>query len=264
MRRFKRLYFAGALTLASALAFAGISSATHGTQPADVFFTKTGKTTKKGAVGTLDVRLGPASDDPATSDPVPPKPTQVRVDLSQGITVNGSKFPECTQAQLENAEPAAAQAACGNAAPKKKNALIATGDAKATVLVGPGQTAVLNATALAFNGPSGSVIVYARVESLGITTIVPCQLGQAPDQSKFKNRFTCDVPPLAGGAGALTQFNLKFDRVQKKVIKKNGKKKKKFFSIVFGKCPAGGAYNFAVTWDYTDHETETREITKPC
>jgi len=222
MRRFKRLYFAGGLTLVMALAFAGVSTATHGVQPADVFFTKTGKTTPKGDVGTLDVRLGPAADDPATSDPVPPKPSQVRVDLSQGITVDGSKFPECTQAQLENAEPAAAQAACGNTAPKKKNALIATGDAKAQV----GST-VLDASALAFNGPSGAVIVYARVEALSLTTIVPCSLGTAPDQSKFKTRFTCDVPPLAGGAGALTEFNLKFDRVEKKVIKKKGKKKKK-------------------------------------
>lgn len=259
MRRFKRLYFAGGLTLVMALAFAGVSTAGHGVQPADVFFTETGKKTKKGTVGTLDVRLGPANDDPATSDPVPPKPTQVRVDLSQGITVDGSKFPQCTTAQLEGAEPAAAQAACGNTAPKKKNALIATGDAKAQV----GST-VLDATALAFNGPGGSVIVYARVEALSLTTIVPCQLGQAPDQSKFKNRFTCDVPPLAGGAGALTEFNLKFDRVEKKVKKKKGKKKKKFFSIVFGKCPPGGTYNFAVTWDYSDHETETREISKPC
>jgi hypothetical protein len=260
MRRFKRLYFAGGLTLVMALAVAGVSTASHGVQPADVFFTKTGKSTPKGDVGTLDVRLGPAADDPATSDPVPPKPTQVRVDLSQGITVNGGPFPECTQAQLENAEPAAAQAACGNTAPKKKNALIATGDAKAQV-----GNSVLDATALAFNGPSGAVIVYSRVEALSLTTIVPCALGPAPDQSKFKTRFTCDVPPLAGGAGALTQFNLKFDRVEKIVKKKkNGKKKKKFNSIVFGKCPSTGTYNFAVTWDYSDHETETREISHPC
>jgi hypothetical protein len=260
MRRFKRLYFAGGLALVMALAVAGISSATHGTQPADVFFTKTGKSTPKGDVGTLDVRLGPAIDDPATPSTVPPKPTQVRVDLSQGITVDGSRFPECTQAQLEGLEPAAAQAACGNTAPKKNNALIGTGDAKAQV-----GNVVADAVALAFNGASGSVLVYARVEAFSLTTVVPCQVGTAPDQSKFKSRFTCDVPPLAGGAGALTEFNLKFDRVEKKVKKKKGKKKKKkFFSIVFGECPPGGAYNFAVTWDYSDHETETREITKPC
>jgi hypothetical protein len=262
MRRSKRLYFAGGLALVMALAFAGVSSATHepgGAQAADVFFTKTGKSTKKGDVGTLDVRLGPATDDPATSDPVPPKASQVRVDLSQGITVDGSKFPECTQAQLEGLEPAAAQAACGNTAPKKKNALIATGDATAQI-----GTTVLAANALAFNGPSGAVIVYARVESISTTTIVPCQLGTAPDQTKFKTRFTCDVPPLAGGAGALTSFNLKFDRVEKKVKKKHGKKKKKFFSIVFGECPASGVFNFAVSWDYTDHASETREITQSC
>ncbi|HYU60988.1 MAG TPA: hypothetical protein VEK39_09520 [Solirubrobacterales bacterium] len=259
MRRFKRLYFVGALALVSVLAFVGVSSAHHGVQPASITFTETGKTTTKGAVGTLDIRLGPAIDDPATSDPVPPKPTNVFVDLSQGVTVDGSKFPTCTQAQLENAEPAAAQAACGNTAPKTKNALIATGDAKAQV-----GTTTLDATALAFNGPSGSVLVYSRVEALSLTTIVPCQLGAAPDQSLYKTRFSCAVPPLAGGAGALTVFNLKFDRVEKKVVKKHGKKKKKFYSIVFGKCPSSGQYNFQVTWEYSDHETESRQITQAC
>jgi hypothetical protein len=263
MRKSKRLYFAGGLTLVMALAFAGVSSATHepgGVQAADVFFTKTGKTTSKGTVGTLDIRLGKETDDPNTADPVPEKATQVRVDLSKDITVDGSPFPECTTAQLEGLEPAAAQAACGNTAPKSKNALLATGDATAQI-----GTTELAANSLAFNGPNGAVIVYARVEAISTTTIVPCQLGPAPDQSKFKTRFTCDVPPLAGGAGALTSFNLKFDRVEKKVKKKkNGKKKKTFNSIVFGKCPSTGVFNFAVSWDYSDHPSETREITQSC
>ena len=53
--------------------------------------------------------------------------------MSQGITISGSKFPECTTAQLESLDPAAAQAACGNTASKKKNALIATGTATAQI-----------------------------------------------------------------------------------------------------------------------------------
>ena len=263
MRRFKRLYFVGGLTLVMSLAFAGVSSATHepgGVQPATVTFAKTGKTTSKGDVGTLDIRLGPETDDPATPSPAPPKTTQVRVDVSQGITISGSKFPECTTAQLENLDPAAAQAACGNTASKKKNALIATGTATAQI----GST-VLDATSLAFNGPGGAVIVYARVDAISTTTIVPCQLGAAPDQSKYKTRFTCNVPPLAGGAGSLTSFNLKFDRVDKVVKKKkNGKKKKTFNSIVFGKCPSTGAFNFAVLFDYSDHPSDTQEITQSC
>lgn len=263
MRRFKRSYFAGGLTLVMALAFAGVSSADHGVQPADVFFTKTGKTTTKGTVGTLDVRLGPAIDDPSTPDPVPPKSTNVFVDLSSGVAVDGSKFPTCDAALLEGVPPTgpgSAQALCGNEAPKSQNALIATGDAKAQI--GPN---VLDVTALAFNGAGGSVIVYARVEALSLTTIVPCKLGPALDQSKFKTRFTCNVPPLAGGAGALTAFNLKFDRVEKKVKKKkNGKKKKTFNSIVFGKCPTSGQFDFQVTWDHSDHPSESRQITQPC
>ena len=62
-----------------------------------------------------------------------------------------------------------------------------------------------------------------------------------------------------------TSFNLKFDRVDKVVKKKkNGKKKKTFNSIVFGKCPSTGAFNFAVLFDYSDHVSDTQEITQSC
>jgi hypothetical protein len=253
----------------SALALPAISSGSHGVQPADITFTPKGKATAKGQPGTLDIRLGPAADDPATSDPVPPKPSVVNVDLSQGVTISGAKFPECTQAELEGLDPAAAQAACGNTAPKSDNALIGTGDGQATVLT-TGGAVVFPVSALAFNGPNNSVLVYARVDALATTVIVPCSLGTAPDQTLYKSRFTCNVPPLAGGTGALTQFNLLFDRIEKKKKKTAGgavaskKKKKKINSIVFGKCPSSGSFNFQVTWDYTDHETESRQITKPC
>jgi hypothetical protein len=276
MRKFKRWYVAGAVLALSALALPAISSGSHGVQPADITFTPKGKATAKGAPGTLSIRLGPAADDPATADPVPPKPSVVHVDLSQGLTVSGAKFPECTQGEIEGLDPAAAQAACGNTAPKSENALIATGDAKATLNTSPPeapntQTATVDATALAFNGPNNQVLVYSRVESLATTVIVPCSLGSAPDQSLYDDRFTCNVPPLAGGSGALTEFNLLFNRIEKKKKKKSAggavaskKKKKKINSIVFGKCPSGGSFNFQVTWNYTDHETESRQVTKSC
>src|SRR5215216_7124112 len=100
MRRFTRAYIVLGLALAATVAFASVSWATHGTQPASVTFTKTGKETKKGAPGTLDVDLGPAIDDPATPDPVPPKPTNVDVDLSQGVVSSGKAFPTCNAASL--------------------------------------------------------------------------------------------------------------------------------------------------------------------
>jgi len=260
--RFKRAYIVFGLALAATVAFASVSWATHTPQPASVTFTKTGKETSKGAPGTLAIDLGPDVDDPATPDPVPPKPTNVDVDLSKGLTFGGSQFPTCSAASLEGVPPTgpgSAQSLCGNEAPKSKNALIATGTAKAQV--GPN---VLDATALAFNGGANSVIIYARVDALSLTTILNCTLSPAPDQSKFKSRFACPVPPLAGGAGALTEFHLKFDRVEKKVKKKHGKKKKKIYSIITGKCPEDGQYQNQVTFTYSDHEPETAVSNQPC
>jgi hypothetical protein len=247
MRRLKRMFFAAGLSAVAAFALAGPAAAQN--NPVKIDYTGTSKK------GTLLIALGPQAADP------PFKTNNVQVRLSSGITVNTGFVPDCTPAQLEGLEPAGALAACGPQAGKKRNALIATGNA--TAVIGSGAQAVsLPANAMAFAGPGSDVIVYARVEALGVTQIIPCNLGSAP--APYKNSFNCAVPPLAGGAGALKEFNLTFDRsetVKKK--KKNGKKKKKKFSVVKGSCPAGGFVS-EVAFTYDDAPPETNQYTDPC
>jgi hypothetical protein len=248
MRRLKRMILTAGVTAVGGLVVAGPAMA----QNNPVVIDYEGSTKK----GTLSIRLGPQEADP------PFKTNNTIVRTSSGITIDSGFVPDCQPSQLEGLEPQAALAACGPDAGKKKNALIATGDAVAVVGSGPGAL-VLPANAMAFAGPGSDVIVYARVEALGVTQIIPCALGSAP--APYKDSFNCAVPPLAGGAGALKSFNLLFDRSETVVKKKkNGKKKKKKFSVVKGTCPAGGAFVSEVSFTYDDAPPETNQYTDPC
>jgi hypothetical protein len=249
MRRFKRTIVTAGVTAVGVFLLGGLATAQmtppDANNPAVVDFNGSAKK------GTLSIRLGPQQTLHKTNN--------ARVSLDSGIKVNSKFVPDCTTAQLEGLDPAAAQANCGPQAGKKKNALVATGDAIADV----GGTN-LNATALAFAGPGEDIIVYARVEALSVTQIINCTL-TAGRQGGFGAVFNCPVPPLAGGAGALESFNLLFDRSEKVVKKKkNGKKKKKFFSVVSGTCPSDGSYDNQVEYAYDDAPPETVQYRDAC
>ena len=247
MRRFKRTILTAGLSAVGVLVLAGPAAAQN--NPVKIDYEGSPKK------GTLFIGLGPQQASP------PFKTNNTLVNLSAGLTVDSEFVPDCQPSSLEGLEPNAALAACGPAAGKKKNALIATGSAKA--VVGSGAQAVtLDANAMAFAGPNKDVVVYARVEAINVTQIINCSLGSAP--APYKDSFNCPVPPLAGGAGALSEFNLLFDRVEViKKKKKNGKKKKITQSVVKGKCP-GGSYVSEVTFTYDDAPSETNQYSDPC
>ena len=252
MRNIKRTFLTAAVSAVGALVLAGPAAAqeTAPNNPVKIDFNGTSKK------GTLFIGLGPQQADP------PFKTNNAQVKLSAGITVDTGFVPDCQPSQLEGLEPNAALAACGPQAGKKKNALVANGSAKA--VIGSGAQAVtLDAAAMAFAGPGNDVLVYTRVEAINVTQIITCNLGTAPPP--FKVSFNCPVPPLAGGAGALSEFNLTFDRSETVVKKKkNGKKKKKKFSVVKGTCPAGNAFISEVTFTYDNAPSETNQYADPC
>ena len=271
MRRFKRLYFAGGVAVLASLAFAAVSvagsarvncQAGDSCQTANVSFTSSGKKTKAGTSGSLRTAYS-NTDDPSTSSPIPPKLNNLKQELSSGMAVNQGLFPTCTTS-LENLTADQAQAACGNTAPKKQNALIGT--ASASVQIG---TVVVDAVGLAFNGP-GELTIFIRADALNVTTIIHCATSQG-GSAPYKYVFNCPVPPLAGGAGAVTSVDFTFNRVEtvkKKKKKKSAevskkKKKKVTNSLITGDCPSGGFKN-QTTFTYDDHETLVLSSDQPC
>jgi hypothetical protein len=267
MRRLKQLYLAGGLAIVASLAFTSVASATHGGQTANLSFTPNGKAEKSGTPGALRVQLA-NTDDPSTPSIIPPLLNQYVSELSSGITLDYQSFPVCTTS-LENLTADQAQAACGNTAPKANNALIGT--AAATVQIGPN---VVNATGLAFNGPGPEITVFIRADALNVTTIIHCALGTSNAKLPlYNNKFTCPIPPLAGGAGAVTSVDFNFERTEVKkkkksfgaeASKKKKKKKKKTITIIRGKCPPSGSYSYQSTFTYDDHATEVIVNNQPC
>ena len=271
MRRYKRTAFVATAAMASALAFAAISMAGSrvNCQPGDacqtatVTWTDKGKAEKSGTPGSLRTAYA-NTDDPSTSSPIPPKLNNLRQELSNGIGVFQNEFPLCT-ASLEGLTADQAQATCGNTAPKDQNALVGT--ASATVQIG---TVVVEAVGLAFNGP-GELTVFIRADALNVTTIIHCALSQNASAPTYKHVFNCPVPPLAGGAGAVTSVDFTFERIEVKkkgktadASKKKKKKKKKTISLLRGKCPSSGQYENQTTFTYDDHETIVLQTNQPC
>jgi hypothetical protein len=257
MRRFKRMYIVAGMALSMAIAFASVSWATH---PGHIFrasFTPTGKAKgDKPAPGALDIALIGA-DDPATPNPAPPAAQTIDIDLDKSIKVSTKHIPECN-ADLEGTPstgPGSADELCGTGAGKKGNALLGT--AAATAQIGAN---VYTGTGLVFNGPAG-IIVHIRIEALGATAIVPVSVITSPDQSLYGQRLSApNVPPIAGGAGALSSLDLT-GLERKTVIRKRGKKK--VFNLVSGKC-TDGTYDFALSETYSDHEPIHETVTQPC
>jgi hypothetical protein len=265
MRRFKRLYFVGGVAVLASLAFAAISVAGSGRvncqagdscQTADVSFTSTGKKAKGGTSGKLRTAYS-NTDDPSTQSPIPPKLNNLKQELSSGLAVNQGPFPVCTTS-LEGLTADQAQAACGNTAAKKKNALIGT--ASASVQIG---SVVVDAVGLAFNGPN-ELTVFIRADALNVTTIIHCATSTG-GTGAFKYVFNCPIPPLAGGAGAVTSVDFTFERTETiKKKKKNGKKKKITNALITGNCPSSGQHQNQTTFTYDDHETIVLPTTQSC
>ena len=271
MRSIKRLYVAVGVAVLASLAFAAVSLAGSGRvncqagdscQTAIVTFTSTGQKTKTGTAGKIRTAYS-NTDDPSTPSPIPPILNNLKQELSSGILFNQQLFPVCTTS-LEGLTAEQAQAACGNTAPKKQNALV--GSASASVQIG---TVTVDATGLAFNGPN-ELTVFIRADSLNVTTIIHCALtsnGAPP----YKNVFNCPVPPLAGGAGAVTSVDFTFERtetVKKKksagVSKKKKKKKKVTNALITGTCPSSGTYENQTTFTYDNHETVVLQEPQSC
>jgi hypothetical protein len=116
-------------------------------------------------------------------------------------------LPQCQPAQIESLGVAEARQVC-------KGAMVGTGKLEALVALPSGPVPTGSALTL-FNGPRvgghPSVIVHAQTTVPSTQTyaiVVPIE----KRRGEFRYRATVDVPPLAGGLGAITHIAVKVDR----------------------------------------------------
>ena len=197
------------------------------------------------------ITLKVSSDIKTLDGTQPPVLNSLLLEFDKNGTLNTKGLPTCKSSQLENTLTAEAKRKC-------KDALIGKGSAKARIDFPDQDPFDAPGPLLAFNGkPKGGkpVIlfhVFAHVPA-PTTFVVPATV--ANDHGAFGKKVLVNVPPIAGGNGALTHFDVSIHRTWKY----KGKKR----SYVVAKC-AGGHFVAQGTYKFNDGSTVTGSVVRDC
>lgn len=246
----------------------GIAVAALAALVASVAVAGTPVTGADGNSQSIDVKIGPkklsktaltpasleVTTKVTTSNPtgVPSPATRVVVDFDKNATLFTKGLPTCTSNQLQNTSTEVAEQQCGRAK-------IGSGRAEALIPVGtkiyPAQQVVT-----AYNGvPQGgkpTVLLHSYGTVPLQTTLILNGVVSNYNKEGYGPRLDVEVPLLAGGAGALLEFNVKID----KKFKYKGKQR----SFVSAKCPNNKKLKARGAFTFKDGETITAYSKQSC
>jgi hypothetical protein len=173
------------------------------------------------------------------------------IDFDQNLTLATKGLATCNASQLQNTSTEAAEKACGSAK-------IGTGSATTLLPLGTLYTEPTKVTA--FNGvPQGGkpvVLLHAYGTSPLQTTLVLVGTVSTYGKEGYGPRLDVTVPPIAGGVGVITDFNVK--------IQKTWTYKGKKTSFVSAKCPASKKLKYRGAFTYKDGTTITAIHSQAC
>lgn len=238
-----------AIAASVAVAGAPVTGADGNSQSIDVKIgpKKLSKTTLTPA--TLEVTTKVTTSNP-TGVPVPA--TRVVVDFDKTAKLFTKGLPTCTSGQLQNVSTEIAEQNC-------KSAIIGRGKASALLPVGTKVFPVAQEVT-AFNGaPKGgkpTVLLHSYGTTPIQTTLVLNGVVSNYNKEGYGPRLDVEVPLIAGGAGALTDFNVKID--------KKFRYKGKMRSFVSAKCPNSKKLKARGAFTFKDGETITAFSKQSC
>lgn len=187
-----------------------------------------------------------------STQPVPSPTTHVVIDFDKNAKIFTKGIPTCDPSKLQNVSTEVALQQCASAK-------IGSGTAEALLPVGS-QIFTVNQTVTAFNGvPKGgkpTVLLHAYGTTPIQTTLVLVGTVSSFDKEGYGPRLDVEVPLLAGGAGALTYFNVKID--------KKYQYKGKPVSFLSAKCPASKKLKTRSTFTFKDGQTSNPTYTAKC
>jgi hypothetical protein len=238
-----------AISAAVAVAGPTVVGKDGNTQSIDVKITKKLSKTKLTPV-SLKVKTKTTTTTNPTGVPSPANRAVVDFDRNAALFTKG--VPTCNPAKLQNTSTEAALAACGKAK-------IGGGNAVVLLPVG-GQVFNAPAVITAFNGvPQGGkpvVLLHNYVKTPLVTTLVLVGKVLKFNKEGFGPRLDVEIPKVAGGAGALTEFTV---TVNKRFTFK-GKKR----SYVSAKCPNSKKLKARGTFTFADGEALTAVSQQSC
>jgi hypothetical protein len=254
MRKRLTIAICGAVVAAAAMAaYAGATvgpAADGNTQDATVSFkpTKLGKKTATPVTLSVTTKTGTVSE--PLGKPVPV--TQAIIDFDKGASVFAKGYPTCAASELENVPTEIALEKC-------KKAQIGGGAATVLLPSSKGVT-VENTTVTAFNGvpQGGNPVVLLHVYGAEPIQTTQVLTGVVTKYGKegYGPRLTVAVPLIAGGTGALTDFQV---AVCKKFSYKGQQR-----SYVSSTCSNSKKLKGRAQFIYKDGQSLTVEGTQKC
>lgn len=239
-----------AVTASVAFAGAPVTGADGNSQSIDVKIGPKKLSKTKLTPATLEVTTKVTNATTKGNVPVPA--TKVVVDFDKTAKLFTKGLPTCNASQLQSVSTEIAKQNC-------KGAIIGKGKAAALLPVG---ASIFNVDQIvtAFNGaPTGgkpTVLLHSYGTTPVQTTLVLVGVVTNYNKQGYGPRLDVTVPLIAGGAGALTDFNVKID----KKWKYKGESK----SFISAKCPNSKKLKARGAFTFKDGETITALSSQSC
>ncbi|MDX6626299.1 MAG: hypothetical protein QOE56_1288 [Solirubrobacterales bacterium] len=182
----------------------------------------------------------------------PSPTTHVVIDFDKNAKIFTKGIPTCDPAALQSTSTEVALQKCASAK-------IGSGTAQAVIKVGENLVPA-PATVTAFMGvPSGGkpvVLLHTYTTTPAQTTIV--LIGKVSNYNKegYGPRLDVEVPLIAGGNGALLEFNVKID--------KKYKYKGEPVSFISAKCPSSKKLKLRSVFTFRDGQTTNPTYLQKC
>lgn len=148
------------------------------------------------------------ADITVTRGGVPPALQRAVLDFDRDGRLTSRGLPTCLPAQVENANPQEARSSCSAA-------IVGTGHVEALIAIEGQQPIRARSLLTLFNGPreagKPTVVFHAQTSVPAVQTfaiVVPIERRAGA----FAYRATLELPPIAGGRGALTHVDLKIGK----------------------------------------------------
>lgn len=173
----------------------------------------------------------------------PPAIKEFKLEGDKNVEVNVKGVPTCTSGQLQSTTSAAARKACGPA-------IVGSGTTEVEVEFPEQPPIDVKSELIAFNGGfRGGVTtlyIHAYLTAPVTAAIVTTVKIKKVKKGRYGTESIAAVPKIAGGAGSVTYFKLKFDK-----------------GFLMGKCPDGRlqAHGTAV---FADSTKASATVVRPC
>lgn len=140
------------------------------------------------------------------------KPSPLRqalIDFDRDGRLSVAGLPTCAPESIAAAGTVEARAICGGAQ-------VGTGKIEALVSLPSGETVAVSSPLTIFNGPRlaglPTAVLHARLEAAGLIETFAIPVPIEKRRGGFRYRARLDIPPIAGGAGAITHVEVKIGR----------------------------------------------------